>query len=52
MEDDCQVKRCRSQSSMIYSAGKAHKKRPVCDKHFGMHCTGEINLKAKSTYKK
>jgi len=51
-EDCCAVKRCNRLPSIIYSAGKKKISRPVCNRHWDMHCDGEINLKNGSGYRK
>ncbi len=51
-EDQCQVKRCRRDSEITYSASKSGRQRSVCRRHFGLHCDKTINLKSKSTFKK
>jgi len=48
----CEVKRCRNESTVIYSASKSGRVRLVCNKHWEMHCDKVINLKGKKTYKK
>jgi len=50
--DVCEVKRCKRDSTIIYSASKSGRQRGVCSKHWNMHCQHLINLKSKQTYKK
>jgi hypothetical protein len=51
-DNQCQVKRCKQEAALTYSASKSKRKRDICRKHFNLHCNGVINLKHKNTFKK
>ena len=39
MDNQCEVKHCKNQSSLLYYGYE------VCNKHWIQHCLGKINLK-------
>jgi hypothetical protein len=47
----CEVKRCKREYSMFYSATPTGEHRRICQKHWKLHTKGIINLKEEKTYR-
>ncbi len=48
----CEVKGCKREADITYVASISKRRREVCSLHWGAHCAGYLNLKAKDTFKK